>query len=555
MVDDWMVPQWVLEVLESVRDSGVAELSAVIRNLEDPPVERSWAQRLKRVFTGQSQDLGAILWFFYVRIDQRFRREFGTPFKLVDSRSVLSRAKEIAVMPVRKRFTHRFLAEDVEKIRDEQLDVILRFGFKIVRGDILSSARYGIWSYHHGDNNEYRGGPASFWEMYERNPLTGTILQILTEELDGGKVIYRTYGATASFDSLLVNRYPQYRKAIPFVARCLRRLHAEGESGIQPETPNAEAKPRFYRAPRNRHMLRFFLKNIYRMIKVRVADRLRIEPDHWFLGIARGTAPDGELAGKVAPLYPPRGRYWADPMLVRHPDGGSCLFFEDFDCGTQLGSISVAELDKKDRLGKVSTALKADCHLSYPFVFEWNGQHFMIPETAKADSVRLYRAVRFPDQWEYVKDVLSGIKAVDSTLIEHEHMWYLFTAVSESGGSTRDELFLFVSETPMGPWSPHPMNPIVSDVRRARPGGALFRREGILYRPGQNSARCYGHSLTVCEVTELSPEKYAEVPSFNVEPTWTSGIHGCHTLTLLDDLMVVDGKRPKWRPWPLRARL
>ena len=31
------------------------------------------------------------------------------------------------------------------------------------------------------------------------------------------------------------------------------------------------------------------------------------------------------------------------------------------------------------------------------------------------------------------------------------------------------------------------MNPIVSDVRSARPGGALFRRNGVLYRPGQNS--------------------------------------------------------------------
>ena len=71
--------------------------------------------------------------------------------------------------------------------------------------------------------------------MYERNPLTGTILQVLTEELTGGRVIYRTYGATRSFESLLVNRYLPYRKAIPFVARCLRRVYEHGPAGLRPE--------------------------------------------------------------------------------------------------------------------------------------------------------------------------------------------------------------------------------------------------------------------------------------------------------------------------------
>jgi hypothetical protein len=42
-----------------------------------------------------------------------------------------------------------------------------------------------VWSYHHGDNEFYRGGPPHFWELYEKAPLSGVILQVLTEELDG----------------------------------------------------------------------------------------------------------------------------------------------------------------------------------------------------------------------------------------------------------------------------------------------------------------------------------------------------------------------------------
>ena len=171
----------------------------------------------------------------------------------------------------------------------------------------------------------------------------------------------------------------------------------------------------------------------------------------------------------------------------------------------------------------------------------------MIPETASVNAVQLYRARAFPTGWEYVKNLLSGIKAVDATLHEQDGHWYLFTAVSEAGGSTCDELFLFVADSPLGPWAAHPMNPIVSDVRCARPGGALFRRDGVLYRPAQNCAKSYGAALAIMQVTELTPERYVERYAYSIEPDWRSGLYGCHTITLADDLMVLDGKSLKWR--------
>ena len=156
--------------------------------------------------------------------------------------------------------------------------------------------------------------------------------------------------------------------------------------------------------------------------------------------------------------------------------------------------------------------------------------------------------MEFPTRWEYVQDLLSDIKAADATICEHGGRWYLFTGVSEAGGSSWDELFLFVGDTPIGPWAPHPMNPIVSDVRSARPGGALFRRDGVLYRPAQNSDKTYGHSLAILEVTELTPDRYAERLAYRIEPDWLPSIYGCHTITMADDLMALDCKTVKWRP-------
>jgi hypothetical protein len=120
--------------------------------------------------------------------------------------------------------------------------------------------------------------------MYERNRLTGTILQVLTEELDGGQVIYRTYGATHSFESLLVNCYWLYRKAISVVTRCLRRAHEHGPAGIRPEAKAPAYTRRLYRTPRNGHTLLFFMRIQCMRLVVRIQDRLKVRKSSATIG-------------------------------------------------------------------------------------------------------------------------------------------------------------------------------------------------------------------------------------------------------------------------------
>ena len=95
------------------------------------------------------------------------------------------------------------------------------------KGEIFNSAKYGIWSYHHDDNIEYRGGPGLFWEVYENNPRSGTILQILNEKLDDGKVIYRSISNTKNL-SYHQNRNKNYWKTSTIILRRLKHLHLFG---------------------------------------------------------------------------------------------------------------------------------------------------------------------------------------------------------------------------------------------------------------------------------------------------------------------------------------
>ena len=80
---------------------------------------------------------------------------------------------------------------NIEEIKKYNLDFILKLSRGIIKGEILNTAEYGIWSFHHDDEMKYRGRPACFWEIYNNDPVTGAILQKLSNKLDLFKFIYK----------------------------------------------------------------------------------------------------------------------------------------------------------------------------------------------------------------------------------------------------------------------------------------------------------------------------------------------------------------------------
>jgi hypothetical protein len=166
------------------------------------------------------------------------------------------------VVPIAKGFTHRFSPHDLELVGEQKFDVILRFGFNILRGEILNVPRYGIWSYHHGDNAYCRGGPAYFWEIYERHPLSGVILQVLSEELDAGLVLCKANLETQQGVSISRNRVQPYWTASFFVIRKLHQLHQYGWEHVVEQSSRAQLVPgrkKLYRTPTNQQMMWFLV--------------------------------------------------------------------------------------------------------------------------------------------------------------------------------------------------------------------------------------------------------------------------------------------------------
>jgi len=185
----------------------------------------------------------------------------------------------------------------------------------------------------------------------------------------------------------------------------------------------------------------------------------------------------------------------------------------------------------------------------------------MIPETGERNVVELYRATSFPLKWEPVKVLLEARAPLDTTLIEVDGTWWMFVNIEEEGVAVNwDELHLYFADSPLGPWKPHARNPVLSDVRLARPAGRLFWLNGALFRPSQDSSLRYGYATVVNKVDEISPSAYRETPVLKVNPDWDNDLLGVHTVNLLDEMTVFDclmkrSKFGKVRPPAVRGSL
>jgi hypothetical protein len=206
-------------------------------------------------------------------------------------------------------------------------------------------------------------------------------------------------------------------------------------------------------------------------------------------------------------------------MIVR--EGVYYLFFEILLSGEHRGvighAVSADGFDWQYR----GVVMKEEFHLAYPHVFEWNGQVYMVPESHDDFSVRLYRAVEFPQRWEFVNKLLTGHDYVDATLFRHADMWWMFASTTRN-----DVLNLYYSKNLKDGWSAHPMNPVVKlDKHIARPGGSVIEYEGRLYRFGQDDDPDYGIQVFAFEIVELDTEVYRERMMLE-KPAITASGHG-----------------------------
>ena len=237
--------------------------------------------------------------------------------------------------------------------------------------------------------------------------------------------------------------------------------------------------------------------------------------EQWTIGIYRSDNPFhfNDLQGWINPLFRAEdvtdvpAKFVADPFLIKEGDTWN-LFFEVYNNNTQQGDLSVATSRNTWIWEYQKVILDEPFHLSYPYVFRSDNDYYLIPESFEDNSIRLYKADKFPIKWSFVKILVEGRDYVDNSIVFYNEKWWLFSSVTSN-----DKLYLHYADSLTGPWKEHPQSPIVvDDVHKARPSGRMLIYDGKLYRFTMDLKPPTGtHQVMAYEITEITPTAYSEL--------------------------------------------
>jgi hypothetical protein len=531
-------PAWQARALRSLLDVEGVECALLVVNGE-PPRPSPLREKVARVLR-----VRGLLWTLF----QRFCVE-----RWSRARHPVDLSEDLADVPTlecsverRGPWSEHFREGDVAAIRTHDLDFLLRFGFGILRGEILTAARHGVWSFHHDDLRRYRGGPPGFWEIYRGDPMSGAVLQRLTERLDGGVVLAKGTFRTIP-DSYVRSRDAALMGGADWPARVCRDLQRGRADYL--DAPPATTDAPVFRAPTNLQMLVFLARTLRAQVRHQVGSLFR--GVQWNIGVLR--RPIGSLVGRAtvddAEWLPSPARRWfaADPFGVTR-QGRTFVFFERYDYRSQRGHLACVEVDGGRPLSDARTVSETVGHLSYPFVLEEDGATYCVPEAVATREVALWRIDDFPGGWTKVATLVPDFPGADPTIVRHDGRWWLFCTDHDTGAAAN--LHVFWAEALFGPYRPHARNPVKTDARSARAAGTPFVEEGVLYRPAQDGSGEYGGAVVLHRVVRLTPEEFEEEPVTRVAPDASGPLPGgLHTVSGVGDVTLIDGRRSVFVPW------
>ncbi len=414
----------------------------------------------------------------------------------------------------------------LEQLRDDRIDVIVKFGMGLLRVPPADDLPTPILSYHHGDPAAFRGRPAGFYETLTGMPVMGQVVQRLSNMLDAGDIMAfaETKVLAHSYRSTLIEAYRHSPLILTkAIANCL-----SGRSWVPPEWGQN------YRLPSNQLVLKF------------VGRQWRRTAAHFFYGLFKekrwniatvGLAPDAPLESITSsisqpsnwrPLPIPNGyRFLADPFF--HPDGG--LLVEGLNAKTSRGEIlHLANGDYRRLSGRGG-------HYSYPATVVDGDDWHVVPEVSEWTPTKLYRLETNGLKAPLELRVPGRPRLLDPTPFVRNGRLYLFANRADEGPSV---LRLWMAKNARAEFTEHPSSPIRLSPHGGRMGGSILQLDGKMIRVGQDMRGAYGDGLAFFRIATIDPQSYVEE---HVRDFHFGHCKGPHTLNVSDGIAAFDHYR------------
>lgn len=519
MVNGDELQDWQRAVVIELCDSYLAEPVLVIRNAEksEPP---TLSQKIRSY--PYQHFLYRVWKRFFIRVPSMEYQEWPEVMKEVPvlDTSVIKKGK----------YSEYFQPDDLETIRSYHPDFILRFGFNIIRGEIHQVPKYGVWSYHHGDEMLFRGGPIGFWEIFRGSYLNGVILQRLNDKIDAGVILARRNYQTV-FHSYSEHVEKLLSASVDMPLQVCRKI-ISGDEDIFNQQHSATKAP-MNRLPRNFTMKLFLVKLFCYRISFHYKRLMKQEK--WDIGIRERGAGNTAWLGIHG-----KGFYGADPFVFESA-GNHYIVYEHYDYSEKKGKINLLKLDKQKNIIQTKIVLESSTHLAYPYIFRHGEKVYMIPETARENEVRLYEWNASEESFSFVHTLIR-LPLVDVSVVYHDGKWWLF-----GGNKTQnpnEKLFVYYADGLTGEYLPHLLNPVKVTPEGARMGGQFVVEDGVLYRYGQYSKQWYGEKLIRWKVSLLTSEMFDEEQDGEIVPQQNWKFHdGLHTFSFTENVEVIDAKK------------
>jgi hypothetical protein len=521
VINSFLVPKWIEKIINDIFHLEFVELKVVIVNLNHPTSKMQKNKNKHFLYNKYCE-------FDYKYYSKKVKKNAFEKINIEDS--LIEVGKEIKIIRINY---NEITKNEIEKLKKDELDLIIQFGIREIMPQLSGIPRNGVWYFPHDHfGGGYSAEPKFFKAMFNKNERLEISLNNLAN-IDKSKVIFKSQ-SSVNKESLFFNSNAVYWKSSQFIIRKLHDLYtlkieSANEASEVDFLKNIPSEPKL---PSNLETINLLTNLAFSKIKSRMFY------EQWFLAFKQ----INEKKESYNIIKPPLDRFYADPFIFKK-DNKTYIFFEEFIYSKGKGDISVLEIDSRtNKCTKPICILDKPYHLSYPFIFEWEEEVYMIPETSENKTIEMYKSVDFPHKWELEKVLIDEINAVDATIIYHNKKFWMFANVFVDGSSSLDELHIFQSDNLLGEWESHKMNPVVSSASSARPAGKIFIKDGKLIRPSQDCSFSYGYSVKFSEISKLTEDQYSEKLIDELNPTWLKNNKGTHTFNFNEDYEVIDGR-------------